>query len=399
MRREVPNHLINQELKEKDKELLDLAKTNETPFYVYSADMLQLSYKKLREFLPKEFTIYYSLKANPNSEVIRYFGEAGTYFDTCSLGEMQKVCETMGNLEKALLIGPGKRVKEIEYAVQNGIHYIILESLEDARKVQQVCIKKDKRVNVAFRINPGTGKGVMAMGGETQFGMDQATVLSLFERKEEYSQLDMKGLHSYVGTGNTNSFAIIDNTTNILNAFDELIEKTGMECEFIDIGGGFGIPYTNSDKSLNLEEIKDEFTELISQFQLKHPSLKELAMESGRFLVGESGLFVTTVLDVKETFGKTYVILDGGLNSYHNVECRTGFLPTPMRLIEKAERKEGRVTICGPLCTPADKFAHSIPFSIPEIGDHIVFYHTGAYAHTSSPILFLGHPISREILI
>jgi diaminopimelate decarboxylase len=394
-----PNHLIPDDFNISDEMLKSLAKEYSTPLYVCQEESIRNRWRMLTEFLGERVTLYYSIKANPNPEIIDVCRELGASFEVASGGELKAVLSGRENGEKVIFVGPGKTISELELAIDNRVDLIVIESAIEAEKIQKICQSKKTHIDAALRVNPGKGNGMISMGGATQFGVDKQEAINILNGKGQYDRINFRGIHSYMGTGNLSGQAILEHTQMILATAEEIASNTNSCFDFIDIGGGLGIPYYDGDVPLDLESIKSNFHGLIENFLSRNPGIKEVAFEAGRFLAGPASVFLASVLDVKETENGVFIILDGGTNVFGGDNKYRGYKPLPMKLLNNKSDRSEIVSICGPLCTSADRLASDIMFPIPEIGDIIAFYQAGAYGLTASPGLFLSHGFPKEILV
>ena len=234
------------------------------------------------------------------------------------------------------------------------------------------------------------------MGGATQFGMEPDNALSVLIDANAYTNLEFIGLHGYLGTGILDWKIVLEHAQVILQVAETLQRESNREFSFIDIGGGFGIPYYDFDEPPDWDALHIPLANLVREYLRKHPQTKTFAVESGRFLIGPSGVFLTRVLDVKVSRGKWFVVLDGGINVFGYDNRYRGFRPTPIRVLDCVDTKVQPITLCGPLCTSADRLATDILLPLPNIGGLVVFYQAGAYELTASPGLFLSHGFPCE---
>jgi len=399
MAKNIPLHLVPQDLSLTDKIILEVADQFGTPLFIYDRQKLESNWKDLVNHLPREIKIYYSVKANPSLAILQIFDKLGANFEVASIGELKSVLQVGVSSSRIIFIGPGKTAAELQYAIKKQIYAIVSEARREVYDIQAYSHDFGQNTRIALRINPGQGKGMLAMGGETQFGMDPVTALSILQDEIHLSNIEILGIHGYLGTQILDWRAIINHSHQLLDIADELQQKSGKLFSFIDLGGGFGIPYHETDSSLNLKELHAGLLDLIGKYIEKFPSIRNIAVESGRFLVGSSGVFVARVLDIKKSNEQYFVILDGGINAFGGFDRYVGSRPTPIRLLEKENSEENSVTLCGPLCTPLDRLAANILSPLPKNNSLIVFYLAGAYGYSASPGLFLSHGYPSEILI
>ncbi len=399
MAKNIPLDLIPQDLALTDKFILESADQFGTPLFIYDRQKLESNWKDLVHHLPEETKIYYSVKANPSLAIIQIFDKLGANFEVASIGELKSVLQVGVSPSRIIFLGPGKTAAELQYAIEKQIYAIVSESPREVYDIQTYSHDFGQNTRIALRINPGQGRGMLTMGGETQFGMDPITALSILQERHHLSNIEIIGIHGYLGTQVLDWTAIIEHSRRILEIADELQQKSGELFSFIDLGGGFGIPYHESDAPLNLQELGAGLFDLLADYVEKYPSIQNIVVESGRFLVGSSGVFVARVLDIKKSNQQNFVILDGGINAFGGFDRYVGSRPTPIRLLEKENSEEKVLTLCGPLCTPLDRLAANILSPLPKNNSLIVFYLAGAYGYSASPGLFLSHGYPSEVLI
>ncbi|MCA9731941.1 alanine racemase [candidate division KSB1 bacterium] len=393
-----PNHHIHPSLQLSDDILTEAAKNFGTPLYVYDACVMQQQLDMLRSIIPDNTTVYYSVKANPNISIIQIFHKLTTSFEVASAGELSTVMCADVSPSNIIFVGPGKTKDELKKAISLEIMAIVAESLREIDDLQTLSKKFDKKVRVALRINPGRGKGIIRMGGTTQFGMEKDCAIKIIN-SSKYPNLDFIGIHAYLGTGILDPKSILNHTEIILQIADDIQLQSGRNFSFIDVGGGFGVPYYEWEQMPDWKSLQSSLNILIQSYLAKHPSTKTFAIEAGRFLVAHSGVFIASVLDIKKSNDKCFAILDGGTNVFGGDNRYRGFRPTPMRVINaKRNLNFEPITLCGPLCTSADQLAANTLLPMPKIGNLIGFYQAGAYGLTASSGFFLSHGFPAEVL-
>lgn len=384
--------------RERDDVLRRAADQFGTPLYVYDANALEENWQHLHAMLPQGSTVFYSVKANPSLAIISQFIEKGAWFEVASKGELEAVRRAGASADKIIFVGPGKSPKALEDAVHLDIGVIVVESQRELEWLESLAQHYGQKVRVALRINPGIGEGMIRMSGVTQFGMSPSDAGAVLKNVSRFSNLVFIGIHGYLGTGILEWSQIISNTQIILKAAEQLQRGNGHGFRFVDVGGGFGIPYYPTDSPLDNHLLRTHLSKLVTDYLHRHPYTDVFGFESGRFLVGSAGVFVSRVLDVKEAFDKTFVVLDGGINVFGLDTRYRGARPLPMRVLG-TPGPERTLTVCGPLCTTADRLAVDTLLPVPRIDDLVVFYQAGAYALTASPGLFLSHGFPAEVLI
>lgn len=391
-----PLHHIPKDLNLPDSLLVDAADTFGTPLYIYDAEMLKCCWNQLRSILPENVSIYYSVKANPNISIIDVFRRMGACFEVASKGELFATMQAGVRPENIIFVGPGKTTVELEEAVRLGLQAVVAESQEEVEKLQTLSQGRESRTHVALRINLGQGSGSISMGMGTQFGMSLEVAQSLIERND-LRDLEIIGLHAYLGTGILDWRKVLENCELILSMASTIQEKTGKRLPFIDMGGGLGIPYYEKDEKPDWVKLKSPLADLVDEYIKNHQWTKIIGIESGRFLVGPAGVFISRVLYTKKNGSNHFIILDGGLNVF-NYDRYYGARPYPLRVLGKEDSYSDNVSICGPLCTSIDRLAVDVRIPRVHPGDLMAFYLAGAYGLTASPGLFLSHGYPCEVI-
>lgn len=370
-----------------------------TPFYLYEKECLINQAKKLKDSLFENADICFSMKSNPLIGILKIFVDMGFGIEVASKGELVKALKSGCDASKIIFSGPGKERKEIDYAIENDIYCINIENFTEIKIIEESAATQNKNVNVGLRINPGVkSKGKISMSGNTQFGFEINAIEKAITQIKESEHLNLIGFQLYMGTQILDAEEIISNTEKIINLSLEISKQYGIELEYINFGGGFGIPYFANEHELDLNALKDGLKNIYEKYpEIKN--IKRIVFESGRFLMAESGVFVTKVLYKKQMGDSKYLICDGGSN-YHASSAFLGrFVRNnfPMHTISDFNEDE-KVTVVGNLCTPTDVIGQNVTLKRAEEGDYVVIEKSGAYGLTYSPFGFLGHELPLEIL-
>jgi diaminopimelate decarboxylase len=384
-----------------DKIIAGVAEQYGTPLYLYDGDKIKSQYQLLKSCLPANFNIFYSVKANPLLGICRLFQTMGSGIEIASSGELHTALAAGFAPGDIIFTSPGKTRAEMEYAVTNDIYCINIESVAEAELLNQIAAGKSKTVRIAIRINPDfnlSGAGIKMSGVASQFGIDQAQLETAFGRLQSMKNLKISGIHIYTGTQMLDAKSIVDTMEAIVKLALELAEQYQFALEFLDLGGGFGIPYFGGENKLDLETMKQGIAAIWDQSKDKL-SQTRMAVESGRFLMAESGVYLTRVLYKKECKGNKYLICDGGSSQHAN----SAFLGRHIRnnfpmYISGRDSEPEEVTIVGPLCTPTDVIGQKVTLPRAEPGDIVVIEKSGAYGLTNSPNLFLSHELPAEAI-
>jgi diaminopimelate decarboxylase len=387
-------------------DLLQAAEDFETPLYVYDFDAIEARLVALRSLIHPKVKLFYAVKANSNLHLLANLKPLVDGLDVSSGGEIKQALLADYRGADLSFAGPGKTAGEIELALHHDCASLSIESTDDLTRVIGTCQKTGRNANISLRINPQAPVKEFAikMGGiPSPFGIDEehaADIIDIIHKNDEF--LNFLGFHIYAGTQCLSIDGLIQNITNVLKIVEKICREHDLAPARINFGGGLGIPYFSSDADFDLKDLSRLVNRAITQFDARMSQPVDYIMELGRYIVGPFGYYLSRVLARKETRGRKFVILDGGM--HHNLPPSGNFgqiisknydienLSKPMAAKEK-------VDIVGCLCTTLDRLANRIEIGSPETGDVIAIKNSGAYGLTASPFFFLGHETPREILI
>ncbi len=375
-----------------------------TPFFAYDRDLLTERVALLRATLPAGVDLSYAIKANPMPAVVQHLSGLVDSFDVASAGELRTALDTPTPPERVSFAGPGKSPEELAQAVAAGAT-IEMESETEAERVMACGDRLGIRPRVALRINPDfqvKGSGMRLGGGPQQFGIDSEQVPALL-RELALHDADFLGFHIFAGSQNLNADILCEAQRKTVDLALRLADESPMPVRYLNIGGGFGIPYFDKDRPLDLVAIGQNLESLL--VDAIRPSLPDarVVVELGRYIVGECGIYVTRIVDRKESRGKTFLVVDGGL--HHQLAASGNFGQVirrnyPVTIGNRLDEAPAEtVSVVGCLCTPLDLLADQVALPEAEIGDLVVVHQAGAYGLTASPTAFLGHPPPVEVLV
>lgn len=379
----------------------DLTAEHGTPLFAYDATLVTARVAAFRRHFPG-IDLHYAIKANPFAPLLHCLAGQVDGLDIASSGELARAVAVMPP-ERISFAGPGKRDAELEAAIEAGIT-LNLESEAEAARALAIAQRLGRTPHLAVRVNPDfelRGSGMRMGGRPSPFGIDAARVPALVRRLIDEGA-DWRGLHVYAGSQALDAAAVIDMQAATLQLAERLCDEAGAAPPLLNLGGGFGVPYFAGDRPLDIAAVGAALAEATAT---RPPVLEQtkFAIELGRWLVAEVGVYLTRIVDRKESGGETFLVVDGGL---HHQLAATGNLGTVVRRtypIALADRLDGEpeetVSIVGPLCTPLDRLADRIGFPRAEPGDLVAVFLAGAYGLTASPTAFLGHPQPAEILV
>lgn len=383
-----------------DQQIIHAAKAVGTPLYAFCADALRARVRAVKAALPMADFVY-SLKANPNISVVQTLTREGMGVEFCSIFELE-ACLIAGVAPgEMIFVGPAKSTAEIVRAMQVGVKAIIAESLDEIDQIARVSADMGMRQAVALRINPAfhvPGARLSMSGKATQFGIDADDIAAAVDRIAAARLLRLAGIHVYMGTRILDHQVIAQNTREILALADAVQAMARHRLDFVDIGGGWGVPYHDSEGTLDLQALGAVVRPLLSDWKAAHPGARVI-IELGRYMVAEAGVFVTAVRHVKSTRGKRFAICDGGSNCHAAAAQAAAFRRNfPMRAVQPRSGAAVEWNVSGPLCTPTDIIAQGIMLPDLQPGDLLRMESSGAYGLTSSSVKFLSFGGPAEVM-
>lgn len=375
----------------------------DTPLFVYDLGVVASRIDRFRSAMPTELSLHYAIKANPYREFLKHIASMVDGLDVASGGEMEAALKSGTAANKISMAGPGKRDDELSAAIDAGIT-VNLESEGEAERALATAKRLGKRPRLAVRVNPDfeiKGSGMRMGGGAKPFGVDAVRVPALV-RGILAKGADWRGFHIFAGSQALDAQAIIAAQKATVALAGELAESIGTSPPLLNLGGGFGIPYFAGDLPLDVETIGHNLKNILDS-RVNILQSTKFIIELGRWLVGEAGVYLTRIVDRKQSHGETFLIVDGGL---HHQLAASGNFGTVVRRnypVAVANRfddpAEEVVTIVGCLCTPLDRLADKVALPKADVGDVIAIFMAGAYGATASPSAFLGHPLPKEIVV
>ncbi|WP_077034815.1 pyridoxal-dependent decarboxylase, exosortase A system-associated [Pelomonas sp. KK5] len=409
--RRVPAHAAMSQFQVRDGELivgglkvsLLAERVGQTPFYAYDRELLRARVAQLRDALPKAVKLHYAMKANPMPAVVGLMAGLVDGVDVASAGELQVALNSGADPAEISFAGPGKRDIELRQAVAAGV----LVNVESARELP-VLAEASQRLGlparVAVRVNPDfelKGSGMKMGGGPKQFGVDTELLPALLADIGRMG-LAFEGFHLFAGSQNLRAESICEAQQKSYELALRLAADAPGPVKFLNLGGGFGIPYFPGEQPLDLAPIGANLEALVARAANDMPQAS-LVIELGRYFVGEAGVYVTRIVDRKVSRGQVYLVADGGLNHHLAASgnfgqvVRKNYPATIGNRAGSAAREQASVV--GPLCTPLDLLADRMELPVAEVGDLAVVFQSGAYGRSASPQDFLGHPHCVEVLV
>ena len=377
-----------------------VAQAGDTPLFVYDSAIVAARIARFRAAMPAT-DLHYAIKANPHGDLLAAIAPLVDGLDVASAGELA----TALGVKRALAIsfaGPGKRDDELAAAIRAGAT-LNVESEGEAVRGFAIGERLGIAPRMAVRVNPDIelrGSGMRMGGRASPFGVDAIRAAALV-RAIVAAGADWRGFHIYAGSQALDAGAIIETQAATIALAARLAEEADVAPPLVNLGGGFGVPYFAGDVALDVERVG---AALRAGLDDRAAILREtrFAIELGRWLVAEAGVYLTRVIDVKQSQGETFVVVDGGLNHQLAASGNFGTVVRRNYPIAVATRMghpaADTVSVVGPLCTPLDRLGDKVALPPVAVGDLVAIFLAGAYGASASPAAFLGHPPAREIV-
>ncbi|MCX2864999.1 pyridoxal-dependent decarboxylase, exosortase A system-associated [Paucibacter sp. PLA-PC-4] len=375
----------------------------QTPFYAYDRRLLRERVASLRAALPAAIKLHYAMKANPMPAVVSLMAGLVDGIDVASAGELKVALDAGADPAEISFAGPAKRDIELRQAVAAGV-LVNVESLRELPVLAGAAAELGVPARVAIRVNPDfelKGSGMKMSGGPKQFGIDAELVPTALAEVERMG-LAFEGFHLFAGSQNLKPEAICEAQQKCYELALRLAADAPGPVKFLNLGGGFGIPYFPGEQALDLAPIGANL-QAIAERAVREMPQAELVIELGRYLVGEAGVYVTRIVDRKVSRGQVYLLCDGGLHHHLSASGNFGQVIRknyPAMISQtRAEAAVESASVVGPLCTPLDLLADKMELAAAQPGDMAVVFQSGAYGASASPQGFLGHPAVVEVLV
>jgi diaminopimelate decarboxylase len=381
--------------------------------YLYDFDVIEARVRSLRRALGPRFTLAYAVKANPSLGVLHFLSRFGLSSDVASRGELAAALRAGFPPSRILSTGPAKSDADLEALVRARVSIIHAEGEWELERLEKIAKKARRQVPIGLRLNPPWGiaekKVIIGGPGAKKFGVDLRTAGEILRMKKgggraAFPHLDICGFQVFNASNVLDVGLLVENTRRVLELALSLSKKHDLTLRTVDFGGGFGVPYAESEEPLNLEIFRKGLREIAERIG-GEPALRDtrFVFEPGRFLVAGAGTYVTRVLGTKTSRGVEYVLVDGGIHHFLRPVLLHG--PHRVRLIEQKAARLGRpsspskksLVISGPLCTSLDVLHPAARLPQPRRGDLLAFENAGAYGYTESMPLFLSHEWPAEV--
>lgn len=363
-----------------------------TPCYVNDEQRIRENYRNLHNAFNRymDTTIHYACKANTSLAVLRILEQEGSGIDAVSIGEVKTCLKAGFTPDRIMYTGVFVSTEELKEVVETGV-MINLDSVSEMERLAEI----KPGAKVSFRITPGIGSGhgdkVITGNKGAKFGIPKDKVVETYLRAQDLG-LEPIGIHAHIGSGGQSVEPFVEEA-EVLSGLINQLSEAGIDLEFVDIGGGIGVPYKPNEDEMDLGEFASQVTDV---FQMD-TDVKKLIIEPGRYIVCDACVLLTKCTDIKDTGVKKYIGVDAGFNtlirpamydSYHYIQNGSKF----------GKACTGRYDIAGPLCESGDYLGHDRVMPEPDEGDIMVVYNAGAYGYSMSSN-YNSRPLCAEVLV
>ncbi len=365
-------------------QLIAFAEEHGTPLYVYDGDLIGEKYRRFTAAFSRHYPkvkVYYALKANSNLSIVALLKKAGAAAECISMGEMQIALELGYQGLEILFTSSSKSPQELEFAVGHGV-VVNLDSLGDLENLIAVVERLQKKARISFRINPDvdprTHRHIATGHKFSKFGIlfENDEIVHANRRAKGCPWLKIVGIHSHIGSQITDLEPFLRNVQLVASAVRTLKAELGIELEFIDLGGGLGIPYRDGEAPLTPEVVAEAVCSSLKEELADVGYFPTLVLEPGRYFVGDAGILLARVNSVKHTPYQHFINVDTGFN--HLIRPLLYEAHHRVRVLGRDGTSE-TFEVAGNICETGDILAHDRVLPTPSPGDYVAFLDAGAY--------------------
>ena len=370
----------------------NILKKQKTPFYIYSENQIITNFLKFKNTFKKTNPlICFAAKSNSNLNILKVLGKLGAGADVVSGGELLKALKAGIKAKKIVFSGVGKTEEELKIAINKNILLINCESESEAKLVNSLAKKLRKKVSIGFRLNPNvdakTHKNISTGKAENKFGLSIKSFKIFLKTINSLKNIKLDALSVHIGSQILNDAPF----KKTLSVMSKLIKELRLNLKYVDLGGGFGINYTNKEKPINL----NKYSKLVENFSKKLDC--KIIFEPGRSIIGNTGLLISKVQFIKKGANKNFIILDAGMNDFMRPALYDAFHQI-IPVSKNSAKSKGKIEFVGPICESTCKFGIYKNYQKINENDFIAITNVGAYGSSLSSN-YNTRPLIAEILI
>ena len=370
----------------------NIAKKTGTPCYIYSENQIKENYIKfVNTFKKINPLICFAAKSNSNLYILRSLGKLGAGTDVVSAGELLKALKAGIKANKIVFSGVGKTEEELKIAINKKILLINCESESEAKIINKIAKKSNKKISIGFRLNPNidakTHKKISTGKADNKFGVSIKNFSVFLKEIKKLKNVKLEALSVHIGS------QILTDVPykKVLTVLSKLIKNLKLNLKYIDLGGGFGINYSKKDKPINLKR----YSNLVHSFSKKLNC--KIIFEPGRSIVGNAGILVSKIQYIKNGTNKKFIILNAGMNDFMRpalYDAQHQIIP----VIKITKKIKGMIEFVGPVCESTCKFGKYKNYQKVSENDFVAITNVGAYGASLSSN-YNTRPLIAEILV
>ncbi|MDI6724509.1 MAG: diaminopimelate decarboxylase [Methanobacterium sp.] len=379
---------------------VELSQKYDTPLYVIDEERIRDNYRRVYGAFSSQyndFKIFYACKANTNLAVMRILEQEGSGIDAVSPGEIYTSLLAGFDPERILYTGNNVTDEELKFAVDSGV-IINLDSISALNRLSKLT--DPEKVKISFRVNPKVGAGhhehCITGGDLSKFGVMEEEAAEVYSLAQDLGFTPI-GIHTHIGSGILDPEPFMLAVETLMDVAGRVKEQSGVKFEFIDFGGGLGIPYTPEESKLDIETFSKEITDLykdkLNEYNLGKPTM---CIEPGRYIVGDASILLTKVNTIKQSYRK-FAGVDAGFNTLLRPSMYGSYHHIVVANKPNAENTQN-IDIAGNVCESGDLFARDRPMPEIEEGDILAIFNAGAYAFSMSS-QYNSRPKTMEVLV
>ncbi len=370
----------------------NIAKKEGTPFYIYSENQIKENYIKfVNTFKKIKPLVCFAAKSNSNLSILRSLGKLGAGTDVVSIGELLKALKAGIKVNKIVFSGVGKTEEELKIAINKKILLINCESESEAKIINKIAKRSNKKVSIGFRLNPDidakTHKKISTGKANNKFGISIKNFSFFFKEIKKLKNIKLEALSVHIGSQILTDIPY----KRVLTVLSKLIKNLDLNLKYIDLGGGFGINYSKKDKPINLKK----YSNLVHSFSKKLNC--KIIFEPGRSIVGNAGILVRKINYIKNGANKKFLILNAGMNDFMRpalYDAQHDIIP----IIKTSKKIKGVIEFVGPICESTCKFGKYKNYQKISENDFVAIANVGAYGASLSSN-YNTRPLIAEILV
>ena len=370
----------------------NILKKNKTPFYIYSESQIAFNFLKFANTFKKTNPlICFAAKSNSNLNILRTLGKLGAGADVVSGGELLKALKAGIKPKKIVFSGVGKTEEELRIAINKKILLINCESESEAKLVNNLAGKLRKKMSIGFRLNPNvdakTHKNISTGKAENKFGLSIKNFKVFLKTIRSFKNVNLEALSVHIGSQILNDAPF----RKTLNVMSKLIKELKLNLKYVDLGGGFGINYSDKEKPINLIR----YSRLVHNFSKKLNC--RIIFEPGRSIIGDAGLLISKIQFIKKGVNKDFIILDAGMNDFMRPALYEAFHKI-IPISKNSSKMKGKIEFVGPICESTCKFG--VYKNYPKLNENefVAITNVGAYGSSLSSN-YNTRPLIAELLI